>query len=41
MVLRNRFWMFVFDIYIDGVDAGGGRLRMTPEPASTSDVETA
>ena len=41
MVLRDRFWMYIFDIYIDGVDAGGGRLRMTPEPTSLSDVETA
>ena len=41
MVLQDRFWMFLFDIYIEGVDAGGGRLRMTPEPASVLDVKTA
>ncbi len=41
MVLKDTFYQWIFDIYIDGADAGGGRLRMTPESASASDVETA
>ena len=41
MVLKNDFKLWIFEIYIFGVDAGGGRLRLTPESTSASDVETA
>lgn len=43
MVLRNRYNAWTFDIYINGLGAGGGKILETPASlsASTSDVETA
>ena len=43
MVLRNGFNPWTFDIYINGFDAGEGKILETPRSLSASapDVETA
>lgn len=43
LVIQNEYNVKTFDIYINGVVAGGGKIQDTPRSSSASalDVETA